>query len=367
MRSFSISKVDFDAGCWVVRPGKGYRYYEHFLIANVAAIGHFDEYLSSEMDLTIDNFEKIKNEYYKDQAKQGETANSIGAGINQVRKFIFDMEVGDLIFTIGPFGIVAGVIKSEAYVDEEPLVFDIKSYPQITEELPFKLRRNISWGKSYPKSSMPLAIKMSFKANQTVFSASEHIRSIYHWLNTIFIADETVYTSARINQIDDIHHYSVTKFAETLNKIEALARLIEDTDFEKNNINLDEIDSKLLELALDDDLHLTTQQAFMSPGDYWNGFNSKSKKSLVAFVLAICFLFDVSPVFADPEEAKIADQLHAPIKNVMDKMKAKNGIELVKEKLELELPEQNKKIIKDITTNHNIVFPKVRDSDSGVR
>lgn len=370
MNECRINEVDLNGACWVVRPGKGYRYYEQFLLGKVAAIGHFDNYLDSHEDLTREYIDGIVNEYYSDMAREGESAGSITATISQVRKFIFDMEVGDLIFTIGNHGIVAGVITSPAYIGMEPLEFDEEYYAQVNEDLPFKLRRDVDWGASYPKSDIPIAIQRSFRAHQSVFSAAEHIRSIYHWINTIFVSEGTVYTSARIEQLNDIHHYSVTKFAETLNRIEALAKIVEDNDSDQYldvNLTIKLIDEKLSFLANHDALNLTTQQAFMSPGDYWNGYSSKSKASLVAFTLAICILFDVTPVFAGAEDAKLAAELKEPVEKVMLDIKEKSSMEVVKSKLELKMPKQNKKVVQSLGEHKKISFPNVSDSDNGVR
>jgi len=304
----TILELDPNGACWVVRPGKSYEYYEHFLSGNFVAIGHLDEYLDEKFLIEKLNFEKKANIYYKNRANEGDSKNKISANINQVRRFLFEMKVGDLIFTIGENRIISGVITSDAYIDEVDYaledVYKTDETMKKNKEMPYKIRRSVQWGKSHSRDEIPLAVKKSFKANQAVFSASEHLKSIYHWLNAVFIIDGVVYSSAKINQTEDIHHYSVTQFADALNKIEALSTLIEDLyiDGEIKNITLTMVENKLKDLALGDSLKLTTQQLFMSPGDYWTGFGSEKRVAILAFTIGVCSLFNIEPVFANEND-----------------------------------------------------------------
>ncbi|HBN7142282.1 hypothetical protein [Escherichia coli] len=363
-----ILNMDLNANCWVVRPGRDYEFFGHFLHGKVAAIGHFDDFITNDGPISEDDFESLMHEYYVDAAKKGYSQQIISANVNQVKKFLFNMNVGDLIFTIGSGVVVAGIITSDAYCSDEVINYNIDD--KISKDLDFKIRRDVTWGRSYNRENIPDAVKRSFKANQTVFSSAEHLRSIYHWLNTVFISDGTVYSSSRINQEDDIHHYSVTKYAEVLNKLEALATLVEDK-FNENtfdsSISLDDIKKQLSLLASNDLLNLTTQQSFMSPGDYWTGFTGKTRVSVIAFTIAICELLSVTPTFADQQDIEIANQIAVPIKLAVHEIKNDNDMEVVIKKLELAMPMQNKKVIETIKKISDSEFPEVEDSNKGTR
>lgn len=370
MAECKILEMDLDAACWVVRPGQGYAHYNEFLFGKVAAVGHLDDYISEDTVLNVETADDIFNKMYADGAREGLTKYSIASNFSQAYKFIFDMNIGDLIFTIGGGDIVAGVITSDAYISEEPISLGEDANVKGKNDLNFKLRRNVDWGRAYSREKIPLAVRRSFMANQTVFSAAEHVKYIYHWLNVIFISDGVVYTSSKINQTEDIHHYSVTKFSETLNSLEALATLVEEQYFEggvNEHIDISDVLTKLNKLAENETLNLTTQQLFMSPGDYWTGFTGKTKVSIVAFTIAVCCLFNVSPVFASVEEQTIANEIYIPISEAVGKIQDKNNMELVMRKLELAFPEQNKRIVNKTDEINKMKFPKVSNSDKGMR
>lgn len=370
MTECKILEMDLNAACWVVRPGKGYAHYNEFLYGKVAAIGHLDEYISEGTSLDIDTATEIFNKMYAEGAKEGLSKQSIASNFSQAYKFLFEMKVGDLIFTIGENNVVAGVIASEPYISEVPITLNDDIPGKNKNDLNFKIRRDVDWGQAYSREKIPLAVRRSFLANQTVFSAAEHIKYIYHWLNVVFISEGIVYTSSKINQSDDIHHYSVTKYSETLNSLEALATLIEEHYFNgggQKKISLKDISVRLGTLAENEDLNLTTQQLFMSPGDYWTGFTGKTKVSTVAFTIAMCCLFNVKPVFASEEEQKLSEEIYLPIADAVSQLRENNNIDLVVRKLELEFPQQNKRVVNKTEETKKIQFPKVSKSDKGMR
>lgn len=370
MADCKILEMDLNAACWVVRPGQGYAHYNEFLYGKVAAIGHLDEYVTEDTELSIETVEEIFNKMYADGAKEGLSKQSIASNFSQAYKFLFDMNVGDLIFTIGGGSIVAGVITTEPYISEEPISLSDDIQAKNKNELNFKIRRGVDWGQAYNREKIPLAVRRSFLANQTVFSAAEHIKYIYHWLNVIFISDGVVYTSSKINQTDDIHHYSVTKYSETLNSLEALATLIEDQYLNGNideDISLKDISIRLRLLAENEELNLTTQQLFMSPGDYWTGFTGKTKVASIAFTIALCCLFNVKPVFASEEEQNLAEAIYLPVANAVGQIHKNNNMDLVVRKLDLAFPEQNKRVVNKTEEISKSKFPKVSQSDKGMR
>lgn len=363
-----VLNMDLNANCWVVRPGRDYEFFEHFLDGKLAAIGHFDDFIIEDGAISKEDYESWRRKYYDDATKQGLTRQIISANVNQVKKFLFDMEIGDLIFTIGSGTVVAGIITSEAYSSDDVVEAEINE--KISRDLKFKIRRDVAWGRYYNRENIPDAVKRSFKANQTVFSAAEHLRSIYHWINTIYISDGTVYSSSRINQEDNIHHYSVTKFAEVLNKLEALATIAElnyNKDTAGKEITLKDIKDQLSILANGDLLNLTTQQSFMSPGDYWTGFTGSTRVATIAFTIAICELLSVTPTFADKQDIEIAKTIETPVKSAVRELKNDNDMDIVVGKLGLEMPQQNKKVIETYKNINSANFPDVEDSEKGTR
>lgn len=80
-----ILNMDLNANCWVVRPGRDYEFFGHFLHGKVAAIGHFDDFITNDGPISEDDFESLMHEYYVDAAKKAILSRSLALTLTKLK------------------------------------------------------------------------------------------------------------------------------------------------------------------------------------------------------------------------------------------------------------------------------------------
>ncbi|ELY2616105.1 hypothetical protein SMB77_000781 [Cronobacter sakazakii] len=207
--------------------------------------------------------------------------------------------------------------------------------------LKFSLRRKVEWGKTQFRDKLPLAINNSFRANQTVFSANEHWKELNHWLSVAFISDNEAYISSRIEQTEGINNLDIAQYSIIINKIEAIAQTIVDSDdFDVNDEELLELfEDTYKELRKSRTFTVTTQQVFLSPGDLWAKTSGSRKKSLLV-ICTFLIMFNIEPSFADEKDKLFFDNNYESISLLIDKVKQDENFEEVKSGLALKVPAQ---------------------------
>jgi len=289
----------------------------------------------------------------QENAQKASISNKAG----QIERFIKEIKIGDVIISVDSNTIAVGTVTSEPYKDENPVY--LKDDPD--NNLAFKLRRKVKWGIPYIKEHVPIKVQSSLGSSQTVFSIHEHWRALNHWISVIFIKDDSVYFSTKIKQRDNIKNFYVMKYAETLNYIEALSEVIavcynsEHYDNSVENINK-ELEDTYTKLIQNDELVLTTQQMFMSPGDIWGKLNGRPAK-LVAYAMAIASLFNIGIVFAGDELKKIEENIQPHIEVAMAYISDKQKFDAVKQNLSLEIPTPQEKELNLSENKDEDLFP----------
>lgn len=281
MPDISINNIDLESNVWAVRPGVHYRYTNNFVSESFIAIGHLDEYdiddvLLSE-EISYKNLDKLIPDY-----NNIESTNVRG----QIERFLIEMNIGDVVFTLDSRYVIPGVIKSQPFESSAP----------ISDKETFKIRRDVEWGEPIPRVNIPVTIQRSFTAYQTVFSLNEHSEKIFHWLMSYFISGDDFFGSLRIEQTKALKHHTLKQLNELIDRIQVYSLLIAEKYEEKEwlgeDINSISISFSDLQTAMEEYsekglLTLTVQQLTMSPGDVWLQFNSKSKIAGAVFLYLI--------------------------------------------------------------------------------
>lgn len=331
-----VESVNINAKCWVVRPGVRYRYSNEFIDGGFVAIGHMDGFITQKDKgyLNFNGFQDLEGKY-KDVLKL--TGNVIA----QINSFIFEMNVGDVVFTMTSSHIIPGVIKSDAYFDPRTIKIQQK-----TSET-FSIRRTVEWGTPIKRADIPLKFAKSFNAYQAVFSLGDFSKEIYHWLSSFFISGDGFYSSLRIEQPDSLNHHALKMLSEVIDRIQVLSLLLENiSPDDELNIDIEMLHKHMEQMSDDGLLNLTAQQMLMSPGDFWLGMKTGSKRSGVVFILLMAMIVSDSNVsFAGTSyknEEIIARQLVTKHGAVVTE-----GInmEKIKNQLELGARKQNKKFV----------------------
>lgn len=274
---------------WVVR-AEGGRYYDHFTKNGLMALGHLND-----LGITIKDREKfIPNEgELKDVVAKRSQAKKFSkrqesVSFNQIKNFIFDIQDGDWVITVGYNSLRVGMVNGDAYINNQTVVVYYDPEMKRKVEMESSLRRNVNWGPIIPRSSIPFGLLSSLRANQTVFNVDKHWDAIYHTLYPAFTKGEDLYLSLKIRREKDIDNYSVVQILSFLNEIEVIAK-----EFEENltSANFEECFSRFVTENL---LTLTTKAQFNSPGDIWNkiDFSGLKKSRKMAYALiAYAMLF----------------------------------------------------------------------------
>ena len=326
---------------WVVR-AQGGDYIDHFRQAGTVAIGHLDELdlphsnhqpyfpAMSPLLAQIGSLERRKGE-------EGWKARS-QRRYGQVKTFIAEMSVGDLVVSIDSGFLMVGRIVGHPRIDNVPVKVIRDEETGDYTEMPFSLRRPVRWGPKIRRNHLPTAMKRSISARQTVFNIDPYWATLYHMLYPIFTSEGKLFFSTRINQSDAISNYSVSQLFSILTDLEVLTRSIEVTE------NPGEISFQRLfdQFLIEDGFKLATTAEFMSPGSVWSylGVDDNTGRKIILGSLLFGALFGVKigPLEVD---GVVHKELREKIVEEFTERLEYHNAQSVKEKLELSLPEFN--------------------------
>ncbi|WP_336192885.1 hypothetical protein [Providencia stuartii] len=338
-----VQDVPRDKKFWVVRSGNGGIYYDHFIQNSIVAIGHLDELDYSDVIL---NNEKLTDElvvrYKQSLLKKKEPIASASNRAGQVSRFIKDISLGDYVITMDSRRIAVGVITSNSYKNINKVTIRDNNDDSISSTiLEFTLRRNVSWGKTQYRDELPLAINNSFRANQSVFSATDHWKELNHWMSVAFISDGEAYISSRIDQSEGISNLDIAQYSIIINKIEAIAESLTQhpTDDMTDEELIQLFKRTYRQLRADRSFTVTTQQVFLSPGDLWAKTSGGRQKSLV-FVCAFLMMFGTQITFSSEEDEIFISEHRDSILTMIEEVKDSEDFNEVKAGLQLRIPKQ---------------------------
>ncbi|WP_039031172.1 hypothetical protein [Leclercia adecarboxylata] len=334
-KKIQVEEVNLNAKCWVVRPGSGYKFTKQFIDGGFIAIGHLDKIVLGHENREL-SFED-RRELYLAYPEISKLTTNVKA---QIESFTIDMNVGDVVFTITGKLIIPGVIKSGLIYDPKP----IRIYKDIRDL--YSVRRAVEWGYPIDRSEVPLKFSKSLLAQQTVFSLGDNSKEVYHWLSSFFITKDGYYSSLRIEQKQDINHHALKSLSEVIDRIQVVSLLYENEDGELD-LTLEYVKKQMEEMADAGKLTLTAQQMLMSPGDFWLGLKTPSKKAGIIFILFMAMIVndDLNMAFASGNyqaEENIARKLVEKHKEVITK---DINMEKMRSQLQLESRKQNDKFV----------------------
>lgn len=346
--NLDVQYIDGERNYWVVRAGSDGEFLEHFISNKCVAIGHLDNLEFSDFDLTSIESKIGLLKKYTDLLKKNKDLKrrAIFANLNQVKRFITEIKKGDIVITLDAKRFVAGVVTSKPYHSDQKIILRSDDGKPYGPELTSKLRLNIDWAKPMIRREVPESVKSSLRASMTVFNVTEHWQSINHWLSVFFIKDNTAYFSIRIDQKDKIRHYDVAQFSYIISQVEAVSEILSlnAVDYENgfgSSNNIERFISDAYQSCTQYNLfNLTTQQSFMSPGDYWGGISGSPIK-IVLFSLLISSLFGENLCFAEDSVHVELQRKYQPLVNeLVSSIRAAQNFDSVKMGLVARIPSQ---------------------------
>ena len=265
--SSPVFEVDPKRRYWVVRADAG-SFYPHFVEHGLVAVGFLD--IISPPAVSVEELPVKSGELLDRLIKKLQTgepklsAPKIDTKVEQCRRFIDDIYVGDWVITVQDRFLRIGRIVSDAFIDLT------KKHPLPSadglEQTPmsFALRRRVIWGPEIFRAALPSIIRNALSAHLTIFSVDNYWQEIHHLLFPIFQVDKDLYFSLRLNSREGINNYLVSQLLEYCSEVEACVRL-EASD----NQPSDAFEDQVFNLAQHNQLRLETKASYFSPGIIW--------------------------------------------------------------------------------------------------
>tara|TARA_R110000824_G_scaffold245886_1_gene434981 strand:- start:17 stop:1114 length:1098 start_codon:yes stop_codon:yes gene_type:complete len=262
---------------WVVRADTG-RYLANFRSAGCAAIAHLDQLKLGEqierpfMPDAGDILKRLDSAL-KDE---GKSTAQVTSAANQVSKFLYDMQPGDLVLSPGPDVISVGRITGYPRIIKRPVIVRDSLDSDHDIVMSHNLRRSVTWGPVIRRLNFPVSVTRSLKANQTIFNVDDHWEAIHHLIYPLFYKGRRTYVSFKVNQPKDVNNYLVARFLEFLSKTEAFSEF----GFVEPHWNQGLFEREFLEYALSGRGTLTFKAQVMSQGDINSTFVGSAVEAL---------------------------------------------------------------------------------------
>ncbi|RUM53228.1 MAG: hypothetical protein DSY85_09230 [Marinomonas sp.] len=337
MRQVKIPKLKGQNRYWFVRAGKEAEFCRAFNNSDAVAIGHLDSLLTTQQDrkyLSADDASHYR-ELYKN-SKSGKSKSSVSNVAGQIDRFIRDVDCRDILICPSNSGYMIGVVNSPAYLCSETL----SSGESMNESLcSYQLRRDVQWSKMRSKETAPLAFARLFKNPSTIFEITKNRDLIDKWLLPLHIDEHNdIVFSCRLTQKSLISNRDSTKFSLFLDDLEAASFFISQEIEKRGEFSSEDI-AKIISDGhnhVDYNFKLTTQQAFMSPGDIFTRLPSDNKLQAFIFALLISAAFQCEPVFSEEtEQPKISKLVKQEVFETSRKIAQNNSFNHTKDSLGL--------------------------------
>lgn len=340
-----IYQIPLDKRYWLVRAESG-RFYDHFIEHSIIAVGHLNWMNianTNKGEYFCPNEGELSSSFKKQFSKDDKAKASGNAKYSQVKYFVYEMQVGDWVLTVGDKFIRYGRIISKPYINKKKIeiVYDAEAGRKV--EMDCHLRRNVKWGPKISRGKLPFGLVQSLKANQTVCNLDKNWQAIHHSIYPAFKLEQNLYLSAKITSEDHIKNHHISSLFRLLDEIEIIGkeRLVE-----MSNDDFGELYEGYIER---DELSSTTKAQFHSPGDIWNTITALAGNidvdAWAAYTVAgYSMLFGNQKLGFDgiidlETRKKLWDLVIQRIKS--------NKAESLVEKLKLELPDADTRALED--------------------
>jgi hypothetical protein len=375
-----IIKLEGERKYWVVRAGSGGSYLDHFYQSNIIAIGHMDSvivkssgYVAEDDMQFIEN--DIRNKENEKDIEERESPAQITKKISTVRAFIAEINVGDIVLTLKDDSVLIGTVTSEPFIQLDEIKSLNKNGELSNRQMNYCLRRKVKWDRVALRSSLPWMLKNSLGSSQSIFRLDHHKALLEHWLYSIFINEDGLHFSTRIDKVDDISQYHITEFQRTIQKLELIADLISKDKIDVTGGSekfLRDIENAYFEYGMDSKFSLTTKQSFSSPGNIWSYIpfpkfqldDAISKKKIYALALLIQVVYG-SAMATNLDGSMLSEEQIQQVVDVARIIKVEGNFTSHQKNLQAHLEERRKVNVniqkEDVPKNKKVIFPDINE------
>ena len=197
----------------------------------------------------------------RESARKGLAPSTSTLHLNQLKRFLFEMSIGDWLVTMRASSVRIGRVVGPPQIVDEPIILYDDNDPPKESRMPYRLRRRIAWGPTLQKTTLPYSLASSLQAHQTVFNIDDRWEAICHSLYPVFKKGAQLYLSARIRNDSPIANIDLIDYLRYVSEIEFLAKQYQQIEDDAN------IDALFREFARSGGATLSTKAAFQSPGE----------------------------------------------------------------------------------------------------
>ena len=228
----SILEIPENIGYWLVRADGG-KYYDDFMLNNFIAVS--DNEITLELmskgnnetlaGLTVDTLKEIYSQTFQEWSSQ-----QISHAVSRTYKFIFEMNVGDIVLVPSKSSksFLLGLIASDVY-EENEAILDEQKHEVKYEVNPFLKRRKVQWIKEVKRSEISEKLYWILSAHQAIFNLEENKSSIHQLLAPIYKVGKNVHGTIKVNQTAGI---TLEQWIELYNFVYSIKRISGDVETE---------------------------------------------------------------------------------------------------------------------------------------
>lgn len=208
----NVRVIDEKRNYWMIRTFGG-DLYETFYENDFVGIGfnnvpykYIKDATKSENDYNVLKiFIENNTKYIKGEATKW---------ANQLIAFEHHIKIGDVILipSRNSYKLAIGIVKSETFIKEKQFI----SVGGASIEIPEK-RKTIEWLKVKNKDDFQVEFKGLMSSHLAVTSANKFTEYIESGISSLFIKDEKIYLSIKVNQDEDINAFALNNFLTDFN------------------------------------------------------------------------------------------------------------------------------------------------------
>lgn len=221
LSDFGIKIKKSDSRFWVVRASGG-EYIPNFIQGGVAAIGHLDSFLRRPKSPSdISNSDLISFLKTKDNPQSVNSKKiRIGNTKSQIENFIREIKIGDTVVSVDSTTVAVGIVTGSTFFNEDPII--VRYLDSTSTQLNYVTRLPVAWEHQFKRRELPLVVRNTLQAHQTVFSLDRHWTYIYHLIYPIFADFHHIYYSNFIHQKKDVNANAMAKLMAFFSEIEPI-------------------------------------------------------------------------------------------------------------------------------------------------
>lgn len=335
LSEFGVKLKEDNHRFWVVRASGGH-FIPNFIKGRIAAIGHLDNFPNRPTHPQEINGSDV-TKYLKNNRPEEYEKKKVGNVKSQIEKFIHEIKAGDTIVSLDSNTVAVGIASGEVYFDSTPIV--IEHLDNTRSELKYNTRLPVQWEHQFKRKELPLAVRNTLQAHQTVFTLDKHWTFIYHLIYPLFADSKNLYISNYIHQKSDVSSHAMGQLMAFYSDIESV--LFGKTREQK--LAFDALNfEKLLNLFESENSprYLSFKTEVFSEGPVWwkaplKYIDDYRRAMIVITVIGALFGGDIGPL---KFPGLITPEMREKVLDFVLKRMEKHEIQKAKEELQLDIP-----------------------------